>query len=83
MPPARLGAGPRHRLDHLDVRPLVRRNAYFNLVKLGARATDYLPDCYGPMHDGLNRGEASDRLFVEWDLLSPPPSGRPRATIGR
>lgn len=57
--------------------PLVRRNAYFNLVKLGARATDYLPDCYGPMHDGLNRGEASDRLFVEWDLLSPAAAGPP------
>ncbi|WP_083459218.1 GNAT family N-acetyltransferase [Jiangella muralis] len=51
--------------------PLVRRNAYFNLVKLGARATAYLPDFYGPMHDGLNRGEESDRLLVEWDLLSP------------
>lgn len=51
--------------------PLVRRNAYFNLVKLGARATAYLPDFYGPMHDGLNRGEESDRLLVEWDLRSP------------
>ena len=39
--------------------PLVRRNAYFNLVKLGARATLYLPDFYGPMYDGLNRGEES------------------------
>ncbi len=50
--------------------PLIRRNAYFNLVKLGARATRYLPDFYGPMHDGLNRGEESDRLLVEWELES-------------
>lgn len=51
--------------------PLVRRNAYFNLGKLGARATLYLLDFYGPMHDGVNRGDESDRLLVEWDLLSP------------
>ncbi|MBO9523700.1 MAG: GNAT family N-acetyltransferase [Nocardioidaceae bacterium] len=48
--------------------PVVRRNAYFNLVKLGARATTYLPDFYGPMDDGLNRGEESDRLLVAWQV---------------
>jgi len=62
--------------------PVVRRNAYFNLVKLGARATSYLPDFYGPMHDGLNRGADSDRLLIEWDLRSraaiDAAAGRPR-----
>lgn len=50
--------------------PLVRRNAWFNLGKLGAHAVEYLVDFYGPMHDGLNAGEPSDRLFTRWDLLS-------------
>ncbi|MGN9912365.1 GNAT family N-acetyltransferase [Phytohabitans sp. LJ34] len=51
--------------------PLVRRNAYFNLCKLGARATAYLPDFYGPMDDGINSGGPSDRMYVRWDLTSP------------
>ncbi|MEV8229895.1 chorismate synthase [Streptomyces sp. NPDC079167] len=48
--------------------PLVGRNARFNLVKLGAAGTEYLPDFYGPMTDGLNGGDESDRLTVTWDL---------------
>jgi predicted GNAT superfamily acetyltransferase len=48
--------------------PLVSRNAYFNLRKLGGRATEYLPDHYGSMEDGLNRGQPSDRMLVTWDL---------------
>lgn len=51
--------------------PLVRRNAWFNLVKLGAVGVEYLVDFYGPMDDGLNAGEPTDRLFTRWDLLSP------------
>jgi predicted GNAT superfamily acetyltransferase len=50
--------------------PLVRRNAYFNLVKLGAVARDYLVDFYGDMDDGINIGQGSDRLLVGWDLTS-------------
>jgi predicted GNAT superfamily acetyltransferase len=48
--------------------PLVSRNAYFNLVKLGAVACEYLPDFYGGMHDGINGGDETDRLLVRWDL---------------
>ena len=51
--------------------PLVRRNAYFNLTKLGARASEYLVNFYGVMTDGLNAGEESDRLVISWDLRSP------------
>lgn len=51
--------------------PLVRRNAYFNLTKLGARATEYLVNFYGAMTDGLNAGEESDRLLISWKLDSP------------
>ncbi|HVF05253.1 MAG TPA: hypothetical protein VNA20_10455 [Frankiaceae bacterium] len=51
--------------------PLVRRNAWFNVAKLGAVGVGYLVDFYGPMSDGLNAGEPSDRLLVEWHLSSP------------
>ena len=52
--------------------PLVRRNAWFNLVKLGAVGVEYLPDFYGAMSDGVNGGESSDRLFTRWDLAHAP-----------
>lgn len=51
--------------------PLVRRNAFFNLHKLGARPAAYLPDFYGVMTDGINAGDLSDRLSVCWQLSSP------------
>ena len=51
--------------------PLVRRNAHFNLTKLGAEARRYLVNFYGEMIDGLNAGEESDRLLIRWRLDSP------------
>jgi predicted GNAT superfamily acetyltransferase len=51
--------------------PLVRRNAYFNLTKLGARAHEYLVNVYGEMSDSINAGEESDRLLISWRLDSP------------
>jgi len=51
--------------------PLVARNAYFNLAKLGATAAEYLPDFYGDMPDALNGGDETDRLLVHWDLRAP------------
>ncbi|MEU3742448.1 GNAT family N-acetyltransferase [Streptomyces sp. NPDC032198] len=51
--------------------PLVSRNAYFNLAKLGAVADEYLPDFYGVMDDGMNKGQGSDRLLVAWHLAAP------------
>lgn len=50
--------------------PLVSRNAYFNLVKLGACATAYLVDFYGEMDDGLNAGHGTDRLWTNWELAT-------------
>lgn len=50
--------------------PLVRRNIYFNLTKLGAQAREYLVNFYGVMTDGLNAGEESDRLVISWPLES-------------
>lgn len=51
--------------------PLVRRNAVFNLAKLGAAVSDYLVDFYGDMADGVNAGQGSDRWWVRWQLASP------------
>jgi predicted GNAT superfamily acetyltransferase len=50
--------------------PSIRRNAYFNLTKLGARASRYLVDAYGAMTDGINAGEESDRWLIRWQLDS-------------
>jgi predicted GNAT superfamily acetyltransferase len=51
--------------------PLIRRNAYFNLVKLAASPTEYLPNFYGDMRDGINGDGDTDRVLVRWDLCSP------------
>lgn len=48
--------------------PLVRRNAFFNLSRVGAEATRYLIDFYGDMADAVNLGQGSDRLLVQWWL---------------
>ncbi|MFI6816288.1 GNAT family N-acetyltransferase [Nonomuraea sp. NPDC050328] len=48
--------------------PLVRRNAHFNLTKLGARPEEYLEDFYGELRDELNAGDRSDRLLAVWRL---------------
>lgn len=54
--------------------PLVRRNAYFNLTRLGARAIAYYPNFYGRMDDGFNANEDTDRLLVTWPS-DPEPTG--------
>jgi predicted GNAT superfamily acetyltransferase len=51
--------------------PLVARNAYFNLAKLGAAPAEYLPNFYGFMNDGINGADDTDRLLVTWELQSP------------
>ena len=61
--------------------PLVRRNGYFNLEKLGATVTDYYTNYYGRMRDGINQGDDTDRCLVRWSLRDsgagrPPEPGR-------
>jgi predicted GNAT superfamily acetyltransferase len=51
--------------------PLVRRNAYFNIAKLGATVSAFYPNFYGAMNDGINDGDESDRVLVEWPLAAP------------
>lgn len=50
--------------------PLRAVNATLNIHRLGATSGTYLEDYYGEMA-GINRGLASDRLLVDWDLASP------------
>ena len=48
--------------------PLIARNAFFNMARLGARPETYFVDFYGVLHDGPNRGQPTDRMQVGWDL---------------
>lgn len=57
--------------------PLVRRNAWFNLRRLGARAERFHPDFYGRMSDAVNENDLSDRLEAVWSLCDPVPADPP------
>ena len=59
--------------------PLVRRNASFNVRKLAASLDDYIVDFYGPLSDGVNLGQGSDRLLARWrlDVLIPEEPAEP------
>jgi predicted GNAT superfamily acetyltransferase len=48
--------------------PLLSRNAYLNIARLGAVCNTYLRSAYGEMQDGLNAGLPSDRFQVDWWL---------------
>jgi predicted GNAT superfamily acetyltransferase len=50
--------------------PLDLKNAYFNLVRLGAVARRYIADCYGVTESPLHAGLPTDRLVAEWWLNS-------------
>jgi len=55
-------------LDHVTwtFDPLLSRNAYLNIAKLGSVCTTYRRAEYGEMRDGLNAGLPSDRFQVDW-----------------
>lgn len=53
--------------------PLVRRNAWFNIARLGALPVEYLIDFYGTMPDPMNAGAESDRLLMAWEVSAPLP----------
>jgi predicted GNAT superfamily acetyltransferase len=50
--------------------PMRAKNAYFNIVRLGAVVRRYCPDYYGPILGKLQRQLPSDRLIAEWPLKS-------------
>ena len=60
--------------------PLLRRNAWFNIVRLGAVGTEYLVDFYGEITDGVNDPE-TDRLAVAWNLRAPLPASTARPRV--
>ena len=63
--------------------PLVARNAHINLVRLGARAVEYVPDMYGASTGSVLHGEmGTDRFVAQWDLGPRPSAGSPRPTMG-
>ncbi|RPJ27475.1 MAG: GNAT family N-acetyltransferase [Chloroflexi bacterium] len=55
-------------LDHITwtYDPLLSRNAYLNITKLGAVCNTYRRSEYGELRDGLNAGLPSDRFQVDW-----------------
>ena len=57
-------------LDHVTwtYDPLLSRNAYLNIARLGAVCSTYRRSEYGEMRDGLNAGLPSDRFQVDWWL---------------
>ena len=66
--------------------PMVARNAWFNLGKLGAVVDRFDRSFYGPMQDTINAGDRSDRFTVRWDLEREPgprevPANQPTVPI--
>jgi predicted GNAT superfamily acetyltransferase len=54
--------------------PLVAKNAYLNLNRLGARVVEYVPNMYGTTTSPLHYGIATDRLVVSVDTNAVAPS---------
>jgi chorismate synthase len=66
--------------------PLQARNAHLNLRRLGAVATEFVPDFYGITSSALHHGLPTDRLLVHWELNSARvfarlAEGEPAATV--
>ena len=59
--------------------PLMAKNAFFNLQRLGATAGLYVENFYGKLASKLQGGLPSDRLVADWPLES----GRVRAALAR
>ena len=50
--------------------PLLYSNAVFNLNRIGARMSEFLPNVYGARNDQFNLGDVTDRVKVCWNLDS-------------
>lgn len=69
---ARVGA----RVIYWTYDPLVAKNAHLNLVVLGARVSEYVPDMYGETGSPLHAGLGTDRIVVAWDVKPPASTDR-------
>ena len=76
---ARVGA----RVIYWTYDPLVAKNAHLNLVVLGARVSEYVPDMYGDTGSPLHAGLGTDRIIVAWDVEPPRSNGSAGAEPGR
>lgn len=67
--------------------PLVARNAYFNITKLGAVPARYYRDFYGDIGAELGGTDESDRVLMRWSIASedddPAGNGAPSDADGR
>ncbi len=63
--------------------PLVARNAHLNLVRLGVRVEEYVPDMYPASNSELH-GFGTDRLVVAWEMgdAAPSDTGSTHAVAG-
>jgi predicted GNAT superfamily acetyltransferase len=50
--------------------PLQSRNAALNIGRLGGRAEDFVPNCYGRFPSAIEKGLESDRFVVSWRIRS-------------
>lgn len=59
-------------IDHITwtYDPLIARNAYLNIARLGAVCSTYRRAEYGEMRDNMNAGLPSDRFLVDWWVLT-------------
>jgi predicted GNAT superfamily acetyltransferase len=57
--------------------PMMARNAYFNIMKLGGTGVAYEPNFYGPFRRGIYARPEGDAMFVRWDLTRPGPRPEP------
>lgn len=71
---ARVGA----RVIYWTYDPLVAKNAWLNLVVLGARVSEYVPDMYGDTGSPMHAGLGTDRIVVAWDVAPSRASDRAR-----
>jgi predicted GNAT superfamily acetyltransferase len=61
--------------------PLQSRNATLNICRLGARAEEYVPDCYGHFPSVIEKGLPSDRLVVNWRIATARVEQRLKGTV--
>ncbi len=50
--------------------PLVSRNAYLNLARLGVVSREYVRDMYGQTDSPLHAGIGTDRFIARWDIAT-------------
>jgi predicted GNAT superfamily acetyltransferase len=60
----------RIRLIEWTFDPFNAKNAYFNLERLGAVVTGYIPNMYGSTTSPLHGGLPTDRCVAQWNVAS-------------